>query len=167
MSDGVTDRSFLLMALAKFMRAAAKVHGVTRVAVIGSLVTDKTSPKDADALVTVRDDANFGLLSQLGRKLKGVAQTRNLGADIFLASDSGAYIGRTCSYRECHPRSACRGTQCGSGRWICNDLAIVSLPDSLVAEPPLEIWPKAIVRTALPADTYRILIGDEAHSGAA
>jgi hypothetical protein len=166
-SDSATDRSFLLEALAKFMRAAAKVQGVTRIAAIGSLMTDKASPKDADVLVTVRDDADIGLLSQLGRKFKGVAQTRNLGADIFLASDSGAYIGRTCSYQECHPRGACRGTQCGSGRFICNDLAIVCLPDSLVAEPPLEVWPKVIVRAALPVDTQRILLGEEPHRGAA
>jgi predicted nucleotidyltransferase len=159
MSDGATDRSFLLEALAEFMRAAANVQGVARVAVVGSLVTDKPSPKDADVLVTVRDDADIRSLPRLGRKLKGVAQSRNLGADIFLASTSGAYVGRTCSYRECHPRSACRGTQCGSGRWICSDLEIVRLPDSLVAEPPLEIWPQVVVRTVLPADTQRILLG--------
>jgi len=129
-------------------------------------MTDKASPKDADVLVTVKDDAKFELLSQLGRKLKGAAQTRNLGADIFLASDSGAYVGRTCSYRECHFRRACRGTQCGSGRWICNDLAIICLPDGLIAEPPLELWPNLVARTALPADTFRMLVGDEACRGA-
>jgi hypothetical protein len=166
MSDEITVRSYLLEALVEFMRAAAKVPGVARVAVIGSLTTDKPSPKDADVLVTVSDCADIGLLSRLGRKLKGVAQARNLGADIFLASTSGTYVGRTCSYRECHPRSACRGTQCGSGRWICSDLENVRLPDSLVAEPPLEVWPQVVVRTVLPADTHRILIGDEPHRGA-
>ena len=50
-----------------------------RIAVIGSLTTEKPSPKDADVLVTLRDDADVELLAQLGRKLKGTAQTRNLG----------------------------------------------------------------------------------------
>lgn len=167
MSDGATDRSFLLAALAKFIRAVAEVPGVTRVAVIGSLTTAKASPKDADALVTVSDDADFELLAQLGRKLKGAAQTRNRGADIFLASHAGRYLGRTCSYRECHPRIACAGMQCGSGRWICNDLEVVTLPDRLLAEPPLEVWPKVIIRTTLPADTFQILVGDGPHRGAA
>jgi hypothetical protein len=161
MSDNATDRTFLLMALARFIRAATRVSGVTRIAVIGSLTTDKASPKDADALVSVRDDADLSLLSRLGRQLKGAAQTRNRGADIFLASQSGAYIGRTCSYRVCHPRVACNGSQCGSGRLICTDLAVITLADNLIAEPPLELWPKLIVRTTLPADTCRILIGDE------
>jgi hypothetical protein len=165
MYDATTDRSFLLGALARFIRAARTVPGVTRVAVIGSLATDKASPKDADALVSVRDDADLGLLSRLGRQLKGAAQTRNRGADIFLASQAGDYLGRTCSYRQCHVRAACRGTQCGSGRLICTDLAVITLPKRLIAEPPLEVWPTLIVRTTLPADTYRILIGEEPHRG--
>lgn len=161
MSASITDRSYLLKALVEFTRAAAKVSGVVRVAVVGSLTTDKPSPKDADVLVTVREGADIGLLSKLGRKLKGVAQARNLGADIFLASTAGEYIGRTCSYRECRPRRACLGTRCGSGRWICSDLENLRLPDSLVAEPPLEVWPQVVVRTDLPADTRLILLGDE------
>jgi len=153
-------RGYLLDALVEFIRAAAKVQGVARIAVIGSLTTDKPSPKDADVLVTIADRADLEALSRLGRKLKGAAQARNLGADIFLASTSGDYIGRTCSYRECHPRVACFGSECGSGRWICRDLDNLRLPRHLVAEPPVEVWPQVVVRAVLPADTGRVLFGD-------
>ena len=162
MSNEVTKRGFLLQALAQFIRAAPGVSGVARIAVIGSLTTEKLYPKDADVLVTVRDDADLERLSRLGRKLKGVAQTRNLGADIFLADQAGRYIGRTCPFKECHPRSSCAGKSCGSGRWICDDFEAVRLSDQLIAEPPLEVWPKVVVRATLPADARKVLI-EEAH----
>lgn len=154
------SRRFLLQALAGFVNSASAVPGVSRIAVIGSLLTDKPCPRDADVLVSVDDQADLRALAELGRKLKGTAQTRDLGADIFLASASGAYLGRTCSYRECHPRRACHGRQCGAGHWLCDDLDIVCLPAELIVDPPLELWPRVIVRTQLPQDTQRILIGD-------
>ena len=46
-------------------------------------------------------------LAPVGRRLKGLAQTINLGAAIFLADDGGRYLGRICHYRECRPRRAC------------------------------------------------------------
>jgi predicted nucleotidyltransferase len=162
MFNDVPTREFLLEALAQFIRAAAGVSGVTRIAVIGSLTTEKLSPKDADVLVTVRGDADLKRLARLGRKLKGKAQTRNLGADIFLADLAGHYIGRTCSFKECHPRSSCAGNSCGSGQWICDDLEVVRLSDHLIAEPPLEVWPTLVVRATLPADARRALT-EEAH----
>lgn len=38
--------------------------------------------------MTVGEDVDPGALAKLGRKLKGAAQIRNLGADIFLANFS-------------------------------------------------------------------------------
>jgi hypothetical protein len=163
MSDGATPRDVLLYALAKFIRAAVKVSGVVRIAVVGSLTTDKLLPKDADVLVTLRDDADIETLSMLGRRLKGSLQGHNLGADIFLAVQSGQYIGRTCSFKACHPRRACGGSKCRSGNRICDDLRVVSLPDQLIAEPPLVVWPQVTIRGPLPADTRKILIGDHHH----
>ena len=163
MSNDVTKRGFLLQALAQFIRAAASISGVARIAVIGSLTTEKLSPKDADVLVTVRDDADLECLSRLGRKLKGIAQTRNLGADIFLADQAGHYIGRTCPFKECHPRSTCAGNSCGFGNRICDDFEAVRLSDQLIAEPPLEVWPKVVVRATLPADARQMLIQEARH----
>jgi hypothetical protein len=74
---------------------------------IGSLATAKKDPKDADVLVTVDDDADLTPLAALGRKLKGRAQSRNKGADIFLADLAGDYIGCLCHWRECYPGKAC------------------------------------------------------------
>ena len=158
MSAGLAARDVLLQALVQFVDSAKSVRGVTRIAVIGSLTTSKPDPKDADVLVTVEGDADIAKLAALGRRLKGEAQRYNLGADIFLASAQGIYIGRTCSYRECRPRSACRGTQCGPGNRICNDFYEVRLPERLVAEPPLELWPRATIRVALPEDVMRVLL---------
>ena len=164
MSTEVTKRRFLLEALAQFISAARSVRGVVRIAVVGSLTTEKSSPKDADVLVTVQDDADLGSLAKLGRRLKGTAQTRNLGADIFLADQAGHYIGRTCSFKECHPRSACAGKSCGAYNWVCDDFEAVRLSDELIAEPPLEVWPTVVVRATLPTDAREILIGMGHHA---
>ena len=158
MSAGFAARGVLLQALVRFVDSAKSVRGVTRIAVIGSLITSKPDPKDADVLVTVEGDADLAKLAALGRRLKGEAQCHNLGADIFLASAQGLYIGRTCSYRECRPRLACRGTQCRPGNWICNDFHEVRLAKQLVAEPPLELWPRVAIRAALPKDILRVLL---------
>lgn len=154
-------REVLLHALMRFVESAKRVHGVARIAIVGSLTTGKPDPKDADVLVTVEGDADITKLAALGRKLKGEAQRYNLGADVFLASIQGAYMGRTCSFRECRPRLACRGTQCRPGNWICNDFHEVKLPEHLIAMPPLEIWPHAVIRTALPEDILRVLLERE------
>jgi hypothetical protein len=47
------------------------------------------NPKDADVLVTIDDTMDLDELARAGRRLKGSAQTINLGADIFLADASG------------------------------------------------------------------------------
>ena len=82
------DRVTLLEALARFIEQARQVVGVRRIAVVGSLATPKPDPKDADVLVTVGEEVDLESLAKLGRKLKGAAQVRNLGADIFLANFS-------------------------------------------------------------------------------
>lgn len=102
MSD-VSLREFLIGEVLNFVRDACHCPGVSRIALVGSLATSKPNPKDADVLVTVADDADLTSLATAGRKLKGKAQSRNSGADIFLANPSGEYIGRICHWRECRP----------------------------------------------------------------
>ncbi len=46
-------RRHLLKAVLGFVRAARSTPGVLRIALLGSLATDKTVPKDADVLVTI------------------------------------------------------------------------------------------------------------------
>ena len=103
-------------------------------------------------LVTVDDDADLTPLATLGRRLKGHAQSRNKGADIFLADPSGKYIGRICSWRECYPgkRMSCDARHCGRRAFLHDDLDDVTLDASLIKTPPLELWPEIVRQIELP-----------------
>lgn len=80
-----------------------------RIALIGSLTTNKSAPKDADVLVIITDEIDLQELATIGRKLRGSGQRMGSGADVFLSDPSGQYIVRTCKYKECHPRVRCTG----------------------------------------------------------
>jgi hypothetical protein len=101
-------RGTLLRLTRDFVLAARRLHSVTRIAMLGSLLTDKARPHDADVLVSIGDGVDFEGLATLARRLKGQAQGINSGADLFLADTTGTYVGRICHYRECHPRALCR-----------------------------------------------------------
>jgi hypothetical protein len=72
-------RPHLLNAVLAFVRAARSTPGVLRIALLGSLATEKPVPKDADVLVTIDAAMDLGPLARLGRRLQGRAQTINLG----------------------------------------------------------------------------------------
>lgn len=74
-------RPHLLKAVLAFVRSARSIPGVLRIALLGSLATDKPMPKDADVLVTIDAAVDLDPLARLGRRLKGTAQTINLGAE--------------------------------------------------------------------------------------
>ena len=147
-------RSFLLSEVLLFVERARACSGVRRIALVGSLARVKDDPKDADVLVTVDDDLDLTSLATAGRRLKGRAQSRNRGADIFLANPAGNYIGRTCHWRECYPgiRLACDARHCGRRAFLHDDLDAVTLTAALVKAPPLELWPKIVRRVELPSD---------------
>jgi len=67
-----------------FVRTASRLPGIKRLALIGSLTTEKADPKDADLLVTFTDAADLAPHAALGRKLQGHAQSMNKGGDGFL-----------------------------------------------------------------------------------
>ncbi len=158
-------RAPLLQAVLQFVRGARTCPGILRIALIGSLTTPKPQPKDADVLVTIEDGLDLGPLAAKGRSLKGTAQQMNLGADIFLADAQGHYLGRTCSYRECHPRVACRGRRCALGDYLKDDLHIVTLSRELIASPPVELWPQICRRVPVPADVEDLLLSELAKDG--
>jgi len=147
-------RSRLLAEAVAFIRLASQLPGVTRIALIGSLTTSKLDPKDADLLVTVTDRADLMPLAALGRKLAGHAQSLNRGADVFLADPAGAYLGRTCHWRECRPgtRARCDAIHCGRRPHLHDDLRMVTLAQDLIAAPPLEVWPGVVARVPIPDD---------------
>jgi hypothetical protein len=159
MSD-ISLREFLIGQVLVFVRHACHCPGVGRIALIGSLATSKPNPKDADVLVTVADDADLTSLATAGRRLKGKAQSRNSGADIFLANPSGEYIGRICHWRECRPfvRASCDARHCGRRAFLHDDVDDVSLESRLLREPPVELWPKVMRRVEVPADVESLLL---------
>jgi len=154
-------RAFLLSEVLRFVERARTCPGVRRIALVGSLAREENSPKDADVLVIVDEDADLAPLATAGRRLKGRAQSRNKGADIFLADPSGNYIGRTCHWRECHPgiRVACDARHCGRRPFLHDDLDDVTLNAVLVKAPPVELWPKVVRRVYIPSDVEAELLG--------
>src|SRR5436190_21032409 len=155
-------RRELLFAVRSFVRAARVCPGVLRIALVGSLATNKAIPKDADVLVTIDGAIDLAELARAGRRLKGTAQTINLGADIFLATTTGSYLGRICHYRECHRRAACRAQHCGRRDHLNDDLHVVTLSRELLAAPPIDLWPNVVRRIAVPPDVEAILLNDDA-----
>ena len=156
----LTIRDILLAEVRQFVERTRFFPGVQRIALIGSLATDKLNPKDADVLVTVDDDADLTQLATAGRRLKGHAQSMNKGGDIFLADPSGNYIGRICHWRECYPgkRVSCDARHCGRRAFLHDDLDAVMLNARLINSPPLELWPKIVRRVELPRDVETQLI---------
>jgi hypothetical protein len=153
-------RSFLLDGVLQFTRQVCCLPCVLRIALIGSLTTPKLNPKDADVLVTVEPLMDLTDLARLGRQLKGRGQTRNSGADIFLANPDPRYIGRICSWRECRLglRLSCRARHCGQREYLNDDLHVVKLDTALLVLPPVELWPAVVAHQDLPADvTERLL----------
>jgi len=152
-------RTDLLDAARRFTESAAGLPGVRRIALIGSLLTNRPSPKDVDLLVFVTDDADLAPLALAARRLKGRLQSQNRGADVFLADDHGRYIGRICSWKICQPgvRAACDALHCGRRSYLHDDLATIRLDRSLVAAPPLQLWPTVVRRVELPSDVEAVV----------
>ena len=148
----------LLLAVLSFVRAAEACPGVRRVSLMGSIVTAKAIPHDIDVLVTIDAEMELSKLARAGRRLKGSAQTINLGADIFLADATDRYLGRICHYRECYPRALCLAHHCGQRDHLNDDLHIVTLSQELISSPPVDLWPEVVRRVTVPPDVESILL---------
>jgi len=162
-------RAQLLDGVLGFVRSAVKLIGVRRIALVGSIVTDRTDPKDVDLLVSVADGADLAPLAALARRLKGRAQSMNRGADVFLADERGNYLGRACSWKTCQAgvRASCDAQHCGRRAYLHDDLATVRLSEALVSAPPLELWPVVVRRCAVPADVELLVarLGEPHNNG--
>ncbi|MBI2238517.1 MAG: nucleotidyltransferase domain-containing protein [Actinobacteria bacterium] len=153
-------RPRLLAEALEFVRAARGLPGVRRIALLGSLATDREWPKDVDLLVTVEDGVDLAPLAKLARRLQGHAQSMGLGADVFLADPAGRYLGRTCPWSRCGPgiRASCDALHCGRRAYLHDDLETVHLADDLVAAPPVDLWPAVLARVAVPDDVREGLV---------
>jgi hypothetical protein len=147
-------RRQLLALASEFVFGVRAVPGVERVALLGSMLTEKAQPKDIDLLLTIGDACDLSLLAPRARRLSGRAQSLGAGADVFLAGAGGRYLGRICLWRVCQAgvRVACDANHCGRRRYLHDDLRTISLPEALTTEPPLEIFPIRIARVQIPAD---------------
>lgn len=156
-----SPREVLLRAVLRFVKEVQVIPGVTQIALVGSLTTDKPHPKDADMLVTIPDDADLVRLAVAGRRLKGTAQQRNCGADIFIVNLAGEYRGRICHWRECRPgiRASCDARHCGQRPHLHDDLDCVQLDATLIHQPPIELWPAIVRRCKVPRDVDGLLLG--------
>ena len=157
--SGDVIRQQMLAGVLGFVRAVAPIVGVRRIALIGSIMTAKQTPKDIDLLVTVTDDADLAPLARCARRLQGRLQGLNHWADVFLADERGRYLGRTCTWRECRPgiRASCDALNCGRRPHLHDDLGDVRLNQALIASPPVEIWPTVIRRSTVPPDVEALL----------
>jgi hypothetical protein len=151
-------RGTLLALTLEFVLAARELVGVHRIALLGSLTTNKDRPKDADVLVTIDTETPVEELARIGRRFQGRAQGINSTADVFLVDLDGRYLGRVCHYRECHPRAGCRARHCGARPHVTDDLDVVSLDHPLILEPPLILHPSVIAAGEVPADVAALLL---------
>jgi len=158
-ADTVSHRAELLAAAVPFVRAVRAIPGVRQISLVGSIATSRANPKDIDFLIEITDDTDLAALARHGRRLQGRAQQCNRGADVFLADERGQYLGRTCHWKDCRPgvRLACDARHCGHRPHLHDDLDDVVLSATVVAEPPVTLWPKLIRRVALPADVEAMI----------
>ena len=159
-NEWLGSRAALLGFAGAFAAEARALSGVVRIALLGSILTDKPSPKDIDLLVIVSESCDLAHLAVLARRMKGRAQSLGRGADVFLGAEDGTYLGRVCAWRDCRPgvRKSCDAIHCGQRPFLHDDLHTVTLPTELVREPPLELIPHVLARRALPADVTEWLI---------
>ena len=152
-------RQHLLEGLRRFIVAVQHITGVRAIALLGSITTAKPDPKDVDVLIVVDDEADLAALATASRRLQGHTQSRNCGADVFLANPRGAYIGRTCHWRDCRPgvRLACDARHCGQRPYLHDDLDTAHLAESLIRSPPLTLWPDIERRGPLPPDVEEFI----------
>ena len=152
-------RSFLIAEVRAFVTRARELPGIRRLALIGSLATPKQDPKDADLLIWVDDGLDLTRLAAAARRLKGRAQGRNSGADLFIVNPRNEYVGRICRFRDCRPfiGMSCRALHCGRRPHLCDDLQVVDLPPEVIQTPPVDLWPTAAVHTSVPKDIQELV----------
>jgi predicted nucleotidyltransferase len=152
-------RKIMFAEVLRFVRIARDLPGLQRIALIGSLTSEKEFPKDIDLLVTITGDCDLARLATLGRQLAGRMAAHSAGAEIFLASPDGEYLGRTCPWKSCGPgiRTNCDARSCGRRHYMHDDLQTIQLSKALIDQPPVQLWPETVA-VSCPSDVLEQLV---------
>ena len=149
-----TDRSVLLDCTVWFVEEIIRIDGIIRVALIGSICTNKRNINDIDILITIRDGMDITRIATQKRKLQGRIQRGSLGADVFLA-ENGKYIGRPCNYKKPWVRVVCASNNntCDLDRpFLCDTSRNIRLSNTVINDPPIILWPEATANITIPHD---------------
>ena len=92
----------LLIAVCSFVRAARICPGVLRIALMGSLVTNKPIPKDADVLVTIDDTTDLTGLARAASAPQGVCSNHQPSSLMRLGVTSDAFASIASAIRAWH-----------------------------------------------------------------
>jgi len=112
-----------------------------------------TAPTErVDLLVFVSGGTDLAPLAAAARRLKGRLQSQNRGADIFLATRRVTWAG-SARGEYANPGSArMRRAALWATALLHDDLATIRLDSSLIAAPPLQLWPTVVRRAEIPGD---------------
>jgi hypothetical protein len=82
------------------------------------------------------------------------------GGEVFLIDAQNTYLGRICPWKECAPGIRLRydALHCGQRAYVHDDPEAIQLKSSLIAAPPLVLWPEVQARIAMPRDIEQGLI---------
>ena len=108
-------RDSLLEAALWFVQAAARLSGVQRIALIGSIMSDRQHPKDIDLMVYIADDADLHPW-QRWRAGSGVGSRARTGAPTcsWQTSDATTWVG-SAPGRSAGPGFAPHAMRCIAG----------------------------------------------------
>ena len=153
-------RTKIISEILIFFEKAKLIPGIIRIALIGSLTTEKPKPKDVDLLINITNDSDLKRLAKLTRQLNGRTQNFNHNSEVFLADENNNYIGRICHWKNCGPgiRKSCDALHCGLRKYLHDDLKTITLDKNLILEPPIELWPEIIRRIDVPIDVEKLLL---------
>lgn len=153
-------RENIIQLVYEFYISCLKINDVKRIAVIGSIITNKEKPHDVDLLLTIPDELDLNRLAKISRVLQGKSGQIGGGADVFVANLNNEYLGRICIWKVCKfgVRMRCDADNCGKREYLHDDLSVVRLSKELIDSPPLILFPKIVRNVSIPLDVEEGLI---------
>ncbi len=153
-------RDNLIQLVYEFYISCLKINEVKRIALVGSILTQKEKPRDVDLLLTIPDDLDLTRLAKISRVLQGKSGQLGGGADVFVANLRNEYLGRICIWKVCKfgVRMRCDADNCGRREYLHDDLSVIKLPKELIDSPSLILFPKIVCNVIIPLDVEEGLI---------